>query len=415
MKTKWFVILSLGLNVALAAWIVIPRSGPLPVRDESTLTHPLAPPATPMPPVVTSPVASAARTNFHWRQVESTDYVAYITNLRAIGCPEETIRDIIMADVTKLFAPRYAALAASAPELSWWGRFDKRKPVRAALAAALRALNDEKKALLVRLLGNSAGAEFAIIETSAAAVREQSSLAFLPESKQAVVHDLVARYQSLREWSEAQWKGLPSDERDAREKELLAARTRELAALLTPEELREFSLRDSLASDTLRQEFGRGDLTEAEFRKLFDLYDDFQQKHPKVQAEDMKRLQEDYAAALGPDRLTDLKRQNDRTWRGLQDLAAEQNLTPDALRDAYSIKQEFQGKMVEAVRRMFADPEKNPQPVRDLAAEMDRRLEPIIGVGGIRHLDRIDALPRLVVETDGKRTSYSFSRGSSSD
>ena len=39
----------------------------------------------------------------------------------------------------------------------------------------------------------------------------------------------------------------------------------------------------------------------------------------------------------------------------------------------------------------------------------------IIGAVGIKHLDRIDALPRLVVETDGKRTSYSFSRGSSAD
>ena len=53
--------------------------------------------------------------------------------------------------------------------------------------------------------------------------------------------------------------------------------------------------------------------------------------------------------------------------------------------------------------------------MRDIAAEMDRRLEPIIGAGGIKHLDRIDALPRLVVETDGKHTCYSFSRGNSSD
>src|SRR5437868_6638046 len=35
------------------------------------------------------------RTNqFHWSQIESSDYRAYIANLRAIGCPEPTIRDI---------------------------------------------------------------------------------------------------------------------------------------------------------------------------------------------------------------------------------------------------------------------------------------------------------------------------------
>src|SRR5204862_2392779 len=120
------------------------------------------------------------KTNFHGSQVESVDYLAYIANLRSIGCPEATIRDIIVSDVNKLYAPRYAALAGSAPELTWWGRFDKRKPVPAGLAAQLRALNDEKKSLLQHLLGSSALSEVTFIEVDAAAVREQTAFAFLP-------------------------------------------------------------------------------------------------------------------------------------------------------------------------------------------------------------------------------------------
>lgn len=45
-----------------------------------------------------------------WRSVESEDYRHYIANLRAIGCPEETIADIIRADVNKLFQSRRKAL-----------------------------------------------------------------------------------------------------------------------------------------------------------------------------------------------------------------------------------------------------------------------------------------------------------------
>src|SRR6478752_7194 len=41
---------------------------------------------------------------FNWAQVESSDYRVYIANLRAIGCPEATIKDIIMTDVMKLYA-----------------------------------------------------------------------------------------------------------------------------------------------------------------------------------------------------------------------------------------------------------------------------------------------------------------------
>src|SRR6516225_2853916 len=41
---------------------------------------------------------------FRWASLESSDYPTYIANLRAIGCPEQTIRDIISADVKSLYA-----------------------------------------------------------------------------------------------------------------------------------------------------------------------------------------------------------------------------------------------------------------------------------------------------------------------
>jgi len=55
------------------------------------------------------PVIAPAR--FSWHSVEAEDYKRYIANLRNIACPEATIRDIITADVDKLYAPRFAACA----------------------------------------------------------------------------------------------------------------------------------------------------------------------------------------------------------------------------------------------------------------------------------------------------------------
>ena len=37
-----------------------------------------------------------------WESVEAADYREYIKNFRNIDCPEETIHDIILADVNKL-------------------------------------------------------------------------------------------------------------------------------------------------------------------------------------------------------------------------------------------------------------------------------------------------------------------------
>lgn len=47
---------------------------------------------------------------FSWSQVESPDYRIYVANLRGIGCPEQTIRDIITTDVRSAFGPRREAL-----------------------------------------------------------------------------------------------------------------------------------------------------------------------------------------------------------------------------------------------------------------------------------------------------------------
>src|SRR5882672_8764265 len=46
----------------------------------------------------------------HWSEMESTDLRQYISNLRAAGCPEQIIRDIILADVSQLYSKRTQAI-----------------------------------------------------------------------------------------------------------------------------------------------------------------------------------------------------------------------------------------------------------------------------------------------------------------
>ncbi len=374
------------------------------------------PPAAREPyPGSTSVVTGAVQRPFHWSQVESADYLVYIENLRRVGCPEQTIRDIIVADVNQLYAPRYAALRTSAPELAWWGRFDSRHAVRPGLSEQLRLLNEEKKSLLVRLLGPTAGAEPTGLEASIESVRTEGALSFLAAGKREVVRDLLKRHDELLEWSRAQWKGLPSDEVDAREADWRAARFRELSGLLTPEELREFDVRYSPVADELRERFGRADLTEAEFRKLHELSSVFDQEYPNADRDDLKRLDEELRSALGPDRFADVARQNDSAWRALQSLAGEHQISPTAVQQAYALHESFRDKLVAAVGQMFADPQQNPQPLRDLAAERDRQLEAILGAGVVQQLNHRNALPRLVVQDDGQKRTYSFSPGTLSE
>src|SRR5262249_46403294 len=62
----------------------------------------------------------ATSSNFSWRVLESADYKQYIANLRAVGCPEQTVQDIIIAAVTKQYAAREVALNLRPAQAKPW-------------------------------------------------------------------------------------------------------------------------------------------------------------------------------------------------------------------------------------------------------------------------------------------------------
>src|SRR5438876_818920 len=57
---------------------------------------------------VTLNSAAAPRRVFDWAKIETWDYKQYVKNLRAVGFPEELVRDIVIADLDKLYEAREA-------------------------------------------------------------------------------------------------------------------------------------------------------------------------------------------------------------------------------------------------------------------------------------------------------------------
>ena len=56
---------------------------------------------------------------FTWEQVESEEYPNYLASLRAVGCPEERVRNIALADINDLFAKKRVK-AAVEHDTQWW-------------------------------------------------------------------------------------------------------------------------------------------------------------------------------------------------------------------------------------------------------------------------------------------------------
>jgi len=99
-KKSLFPILSLLLNVSLFSILLATASTrrSQPVKSAPPSASEPLPPQTRADPTNGS-VAVTVTDSFHWASIESTNYAAFRDNLRAIGCPVQTIRDIIEADL----------------------------------------------------------------------------------------------------------------------------------------------------------------------------------------------------------------------------------------------------------------------------------------------------------------------------
>src|SRR6266850_5923357 len=109
-RINWILLLC---NVALLAsgaylWMRKTSQGDVPSLPAGS--GPSAIHVQPETKVASGPEVVVVTNQFRWRQLETEDYRAYIARLRAIGCPEQTIRDIVIADLDKLMAPRVEAI-----------------------------------------------------------------------------------------------------------------------------------------------------------------------------------------------------------------------------------------------------------------------------------------------------------------
>ena len=209
-------------------------------------------------------LTTPART-LDWRAIESEDYKKYISNLRAIGCPEKTVRDVIVADVSELFRQRYSEYFPRTNGVEYWksgnpyaNMFDE------TAIAKQQELKNEKRELIRTLLGSDYNEEkdFSAIQMDSFYER---LLNFLTPEKRNAMKELEDKYgvRMMKTYKET-WRGNegPADE-------VRAEKDEEVLKILTPEEKLEYDLRKSDAAMMLRVALGTFELTEQEFRATF--------------------------------------------------------------------------------------------------------------------------------------------------
>src|SRR5580704_11898918 len=197
MKTRFAVILLLLNAAALAAGFVFFNQywGRQTEQDRAAAQTELAAlRARAGAPELSAPAPPAMvyKTNdFRWSQLESADYREYIANLRAVGCPERTVKDIILTDVMRLYAQRRGQYFHNGRPFNYWETNDKRKlkqPQIEERDRQLAAIDKDLPAVLRELLGINYERE--LNKYFVDADQDDDRLAFLSEDKRAQVLSL---------------------------------------------------------------------------------------------------------------------------------------------------------------------------------------------------------------------------------
>lgn len=300
------------------------------------------------------PVRTQVQT-LDWRSVESDDYASYVANLRKIGCPEETVRDILVADINKLFAARRRTVPLAGEGPSYWLHPDEdpaNDPDSAAnreREASLQALERERRQLITALLGE--GAARAEIAERAEEAMADRDLQFLPDEKRKALAEAQARLRvTLDELDALEDPGLRQTQAAAAER----AYDEALAALLSPEEREQLELRTSSLAEGLREKLRGFGATREEFEKLFQLERRFAREREELEragnsgtdpqwAEKLEaaqlQLQESILQTLGPERVADYERTQDPDYQTLFSLAREHEMSPAVAREVWDMRQ----------------------------------------------------------------------------
>lgn len=351
--------------------------------------------ASPAVTVITNVIAGT--NDFRWAQLESEDYREYILRLRAIGCPEQTIRDIVIADVDKMLAPKMQAASLRPRELKYWEPIEHEAWDGTAEQEAFRkqrALDYEKREVIRQLLGVDLVGER--LRVQGQEDYHGQRLSFLPEDKRALVRSVLDQFADReRELMEEQIENgdgfLATGDLARIRQEKEAA----LAPLLTPEEREQYDLWFSESAARVRESVFGMEATQEEFLKLYALQREFDQKHPEGanDAAAWNRFHDQAREALGEPRYAEWLRAQDSDFREIVRVTSRFKLPTTVAAELYSYKQPIE----EERARVEADPNLTPQQkeaaYHAIAEETKKVYKQALGDKAFRYLSRRTANP----------------------
>jgi hypothetical protein len=409
MRERNLLYLFLGLNVALAAafmiYLFLSTNREPEVVATSFVPTVKSNAATPPPPVAVKSNAVAgtnktmpvvvAQTNlmptptakpmftskkYNWQDVETDQYRSYIESLRAVGCPDDKIRTIVLADVNELFDKKRVREAVQ-HDMQWWRAEAQNLAVINVLQERGRALEEEKTALVAKLLGGEA-AEAEKSDTLVWSSVQLSGpvLGSLPPKIHNEVQDICARSMERHQtyfWSRVN-EGQPMNQVEMAR---LREQTRfDLRKVLNEEQVEEFVLRYSHNAARLREELRGFEPTPEEFRKIFRAIDPLEHQ-----------MQMEFG---GPEAMSEKQRERFDRQR---DEAIRESLTPQRYQ-AFLLTKDPLYRQAQMVAMQYGAPPKAIMPIYQMTKLNESRRQRIINDAKLTPQQKSEALNAMNME-----------------
>lgn len=339
------MLLNLALVGGAACWLGRPRDDA--VSEERCVAPAARAPlmAETLPSAGQATASVAYRTNgFRWSRIETNHLVPFALNLRAIGCPGKTIRELINARAVRAL-DRLGR--DPGPKLPFWTAGLRRE--RAEHEAEREALAERDKILasVEQVLGPGSFPEDPKLREEFV---DQAILRFvsgpMSEATFSRLRMALARQEARQEEIRARARGvvLAADERAM--KQVSQQFRAELAAILSPAEFEELSARFGIMKSADRVSFEATDLTLAEIRELGRLHWRFGAVGPEkgfggdnLSEEEEAQLTRDLRQFLGEPRYAEFERATDHDFKTLFELGKDNQLPREVAVQAFDLRQ----------------------------------------------------------------------------
>jgi hypothetical protein len=331
---------------------------------------------------------------FTWKEVESPEYVAYIGSLRAVGCPEEKVRTIVLGDIAELFQQKKLKISVENDQ-QWW-KSQSEFLMANVMQQRGQALEEERSALVEKLLGY----ELAQKERGEALLWNSVQLtgpvlgklpAPLHNQVQEICAQSIERHQSYF-WERANQGQALNNVEMAKLRENTRS---ELRKILNPLEVEEFVLRYSHNAHQLRDELRGIEPTPEEFRKVFRAIDPLD--HPMqlefggpegMSEKQRERYQRDREAAiresLGPERYQAYLLTKDPLFRQAQMMAQQYGAPSKAIMPIYQMAKLSETKRQKILQDASLTPQQKSEAINAVNAEQQRSVQQIVSQAALQ-------------------------------